>query len=208
MRHRRPTLRENPRVIVFHHIYKTAGTSLRAILENQLGLSPKQSAHRRWDQVGEIPPKHRITLLREPVDRAVSHYNHAVARWSAAAWARHEIGADCRLEEFAVYSDRFLGPNQQVAFLAGCPFDAISRPLLDRAKANLKRCYWFGFTETLASDLESLSRLVGKPLKPVHHNSGPPASVKKIPANTRRIIELASWADLELYRFAKVLINN
>lgn len=71
--------------VTFLHIEKTGGTAFK----RTHGIAVTGKPHRRWCEL----PRHDnvATILRDPVERAISHYWHAVTRWrngTAVDWIR------------------------------------------------------------------------------------------------------------------------
>src|SRR6267154_558714 len=143
-------------MIVFLHIHKTGGTSFRSILERNFGPScchTNQTRREVFTQadlefVKKMFPRLRAitghnlvdplqlsvkdpfyaTFLREPVARAISHYQDTVLRGSNRVTFEESLKTDGRLN------------NWQVKLMAGSEN-------LDKAKRFLERCHFVGLTE-------------------------------------------------------------
>jgi hypothetical protein len=155
--------------LVFVHIPKTAGTSLRAAIEQIYGrksvyvcsnfkdlerfetMSPDQRARYRVLS-GHVPfgahslfpsPALTITFLRDPVERILSLYSYMRSE------PTHPLYERARAPDFtlrALFEELRLPQvnNGQVRFLAGleastAPFGACDRTALDAAKHNLAK---------------------------------------------------------------------
>jgi hypothetical protein len=181
--------------LVFVHIGKTAGTSLRLILEAALGrgsCSPPfvqsymTAADARYhdnfrvicghisraDQQKWFPDRKVITVLREPIDRCLS-FLHYVRRLRpqdtpVAADAHRMSMLDLIETDEAQRNLR----NTMVRQLGGHMLDFPSdlAPLLARARTTLAEAAWVGRHDTIAADLERLSDLVGCRLEEIVAN--------------------------------------
>ncbi|WP_029004633.1 sulfotransferase family 2 domain-containing protein [Azorhizobium doebereinerae] len=168
---------------VFVHVPKTAGTSFRAALCAGFGeasVSPSFAATRispeeagrlaAYDVVAghismadvtrHFPHAATFTILREPIDRALSWYYYArMQAWGIAtdvdAAKSHDVDAFFALDAAIVFRNIF---NRQVRQLGDhvlnteVDLDAA----LDRAKRALEACVWVGRQEHLDADLARL----------------------------------------------------
>ena len=204
-------------MIVFLHIPKTAGTTFRFILESTFGISnchtnqTKRESFRQSDldfakmffprlraiaghnlvdplqlAVGQHP--FYMTFMREPVMRAISHYQDWVLRGHIKTGFEECLRKNEDLE------------NLQVKLMAG------GRDL-DKAKRFLEKCHFVGFTENFDLSLHLLERICPYKLdlnykrKVVARDN----SVKKTLMADSRMMELAreyNKLDIELHRFA------
>jgi len=221
-------------LIVFVHIPKTAGTSVKTMYRDQYSPAQiykinyngsakqvrrfKAALGRRQDPLRLVhghmdfawsalmPPDTRyFTVLRDPVERAISHYYHyrqetvspihpLAMRSSLLQWVR-----ECGIDEM---------DNGQTRRLAGAmplPCGAINAKNLEQAKANLtSRFAVVGLTERYDESQILLHREFGWPLRryPKRRVNADRAPRTEVSAEVLREIENCNRLDLELYRFA------
>ncbi len=202
------------RSLLFVHIQKAAGTSMRQVVARQypkrevlitdepVTLTPEQRrtlrvviGHVPFDTASQLAsPVDVITMLRQPVDRVVSFYYYFLRR------PRHEtLVAGKSLEEFA--ASGFPGIcNQQVRQIAGR-----HEPDLATAKHNLAReVAAFGIAERFDESLVLMKRAVGWGdiyYRRLNVTANRPA-LRDIPRSAIARIERENELDLELYDFA------
>lgn len=132
--------------IFFLHIPKTAGTSLRGFLE---GLYPESRCCKTWftDSLLKSPPWElaesyfiaghypasildwlppnefsKITFMREPLARSISHFNHLKTENDAFM---HSVARDCDLDGFLNRNDGvFELANMQTRYLGALDIDS------------------------------------------------------------------------------------
>jgi hypothetical protein len=146
-----------------------------------------------------------FTFLRDPVERAISHYYHyrrqtgdpiqpVAMKSTLEEWVR-----DCGLVEM---------DNGQTRRLAGemnLPCGRVTQELLERAKASLARNFAVvGLTERFEESLILLQRAFGWPLhRFALRNVGDDRPRRdEVSEETLKAIEDRNRHDLELYRFA------
>lgn len=109
-----------------------------------------------------------VTLLRDPVDRFVSHY----------LWSNSRPGAHAHIAESF---EEFLETDQAlrlgatfVEYFSGLPSgaDVTSREAIDAAVANLRRLDAVGFLDNLSEFEKQLCAISGKKLSIGHENKG------------------------------------
>lgn len=203
-------------MIIFLHIHKTGGTSFRSILEKNLGASCCHTNQTRGDlfsqadlefakkvfpKLGAITGHNLVnplqlkvanpfyaTFLREPVERAISHYQDSVVR-----------GTNRRSFEESLQTDTHLN-NWQVKLMAG-------GENLDQAKKFLERCDFIGLTEHFNLSLQVFGKQAPRPMN-LRYRRLIVARDNQIQKNLLadpRMLELArkhNQLDLELYAFA------
>lgn len=187
------------RLLVFIHIPKTAGSTLRAIMQRQ--YRPEEIYHIHWnfdrdapfasyidlpDQerqqtrvlYGHIPfGIHRqlqrsttyFTLLRDPVDRCISHYYHIRKLPNHFHYKR---ATELDLAEFVasgVFREMDNGQVRQLTGAGALPFGGCSSDLLDQAIANLEAHFCVaGLQERFDETLLLLRRAMRWPRPPLY----------------------------------------
>jgi hypothetical protein len=212
-----------------HHVGNDSGR-LREDLTG-LGRYPCYSGHIAYRLRELLPPQAAVmTILRDPVDRAVSCFYFLRAhgreflnrRWPGSKVARC---LDLPLPEFLraepAIARAAMGNVQTAMFSQRAPLDpsaARDRPDLNGkrptrvdlavARRNLERCEFVGLTERLGESLRLLCRMCGwpEPDDVPHVNRTPtrPAAAA-IEPEARAILEQWTALDAELYQFAREL---
>jgi hypothetical protein len=226
------TVQEQP-LIIFLHLPKTAGSTLARIIERQykasaiLHLYPSSFGEElvaipqnRMELVRIVmghlyfgahaflsQPCTYLTMLRDPVDRVISHYNYV--RHQPSHYLYEEA---CRmsLRDYVEFCGRQEPNNDQTRLLAGgCNvpnFGQCSEEMLNIAKRNLADHFAVvGLTEEFDRSLIIMKRAF-KWRDPfyISENVGQVRARKeKIPRDTLRVVENHNALDIELYRYAK-----
>ena len=236
---------------LFLHIPKTAGTSLATALGAGLpeaavwrSYSPTATdefcrhfgsggrttsyrlgtAHLPYTAVNRCPlgTTRTFTVLRHPVERALSHLQFALSRerdhWVKSITSAPASPAVLELPElrrlFTNFQTRLLGADIPVsatgphveswAARSTCP----NQLTLWRAKARLRAMPWIGVTERLEQDLLELAALIGRPLQLDRENVRPPHErLCDEDQDLRRVLGEINVLDLELYEFALALVD-
>ena len=213
------------------HIPKTAGTTLASTL--QWNYAPRLTLHqdlldRPIEDMELIPLERRssarllrghvpygvhryiprrceyITVLRQPVPRAVSAYKHVLRRPRNELHER-VVREGMGLEEFIEACWVGKRVSRQTRQLCNRPVGPVGRSDLEEAKRNLERFLIVGLTERFDETLALVRRALGLRMPfYVTRNVGQPLPVSE------RAVELIrdrEQLDLELYEFASELFE-
>ncbi len=187
--------------VIFLHIPKAgAGRSLSSVLDPRyrqketysIGIETKRSIQEFVDlplqqrsQIkllkGNMPfglhnhiprPCVYITLLRDPIDRVMSHYDD-VKRTPEHYLHQRVIQSDMSLADYVMHSNCPELDNGQTRLLAGIdgeiPFGQLTDDVLERAQRNLREYFpVVGVAERFDESLLLLQRLLGWRLPPVY----------------------------------------
>jgi hypothetical protein len=228
---------KTPPVVIFLHAPKTGGTTLVRIIERQfasgsvlnlydssygeeLAAYPADEIHRLRAVVGHfyfgvhafIPrPSFYITLLRDPVDRVISHY-HFVRR--EPGHYLHQAANELSLREFVVACGADEPNNDQTRLLAGRYQAEGNAPcagdMLAAAKRNLREhIAVVGLTEEFDRSLLLMRRTFGwgKPFY-VRENVTKKLSRRELVSpETRSVIQDYNALDQEIYDDARSLFK-
>ncbi len=209
---------------VFIHIPKTAGTTLATYLEDAYAMDRICSV-RLHNQLEDLALKRNlagydllcghffygwflenanfttdtryVTVLREPLKRAVSMYHH---------WMREPA------RTYRYVSPLISDANAQCMFLSPLSTRAAHysmRDHLEAAKQALSNFFFVGIQERFGESLELLHQTLGitAPDEPRIRNVAGRPSLPQLPAQLLDEIVAANWADLELYAFACALFE-
>jgi hypothetical protein len=229
--HGRPKSGHDSCCVVLMHIPKTAGTTLASTL--QWNYAPRLTLHqdlldRPIEDMELIPLERRssarllrghvpygvhryiprrceyITVLRQPVPRAVSAYKHVLRRPRNELHER-VVREGMSLEEFIEACWVGKRVSRQTRQLCNRPDGPVGRSDLDEAKRNLERFLIVGLTERFDETLALVRRALGLRMPfYVTRNVGQPLPVSE------RAVELIrdrEQLDLELYEFASELFE-
>jgi hypothetical protein len=163
-----------------------------------------------------------ITFLRDPVDRALSHYYHVLKLGREPK--RHPVGElDDPIDELppfdtelapklALNSVHYIPDNLQTRMLCGQsePFGEVTDEMLEQAKENLrKRMTMFGLAERFDESLVLVKRRLGFAnilYEDQRVNSERPRG-DSIPEELRQAAERGNRYDRELYEYARKLFD-
>lgn len=152
-----------------------------------------------------------FTLLRDPVERAISHYYHYRRKTTDPI---HALAMQSTLTEWVSTRGLVEMDNGQTRRLAGemsLPCGRVTVQMLERAKLNLAEKFTVvGLTERFEESLVLLHRAFGWPLYRVNSrnvgNDRPPRT--GVSEETLEAIEKHNRFDLELYRFGTALFED
>ena len=181
--------------IVFPHVMKTAGTSLIGWIQRHYNIDEILAAASGWYELRRLPPKalegkrlvrghfgsrilnvfgeHNgftpIALLRDPIERVISHYWHL--KFAPDAGFEFARAESFSIEAFLDHpATRYIVSNYQTANLSAVlgevvgsaatagPSDEVAPIDMGRAKSFLDRCAVVGTTEELSTFVAALSR--------------------------------------------------
>lgn len=231
-----------PRPLVFVHIPKAAGSTLQEVIvrqymggralrftgDTQQWLDFKKASKEENGQYdllcGHVhfgvheylpEPATYITMLRDPVDRVVSHYHFVLANPSHYLYPVL-AGRNFTLRDYALTRASHELDNDQVRWLCArhhfdVPVGQVSRDMVEEAKWNLANAFAVvGLMERFTDSLRCLQAEFGwrdvTPPESRNVNKRRPR-LADIPADTIKAIEEVNRYDRELYDFAKGLFE-
>lgn len=229
-----PTRTSGPdRPLVFLHLPKTAGMTLRGILETvyaghaieflsnfggelrafaERPIDERRSVallagHISWGAQAALPGARTITVLRDPVERMISvyHYNKRAPN----ALHHEAINRDNLSLRDAVESGLLRGEGSlQAAMLAG-PRVREPRAILEAAKRNLRACAAFGLVERFDESVDYLSRELHWPTVAYESRNVSPGRPKseQLEPDLVEAIRRESVLDAALYEDAAALFE-
>ena len=232
-------------VLVFVHFPKVGGNTLHAILEGQYPQSTHISSNglqtlneiltlseQDMDNIDVIRghmnfgvhklfarPAVYISMLRDPVERVISHYYHALRD------PRHPLYDKCvsnnmKLEDFVFQMTD--NDNGQVRALAGfadqlaffrkdyIPFGKCNNDILETAKANLSNFKAVGLMERFDESLILFKRILKWELPPLYEKSNVANNRLRLPEISQKAIDLITEInqyDLQIYAYASDLLQ-
>jgi hypothetical protein len=228
--------RSTNRCIIFLHLPKTGGVTLRRTLKWK--YAPRmlnfETLTKPAESLAEVPLSERrnlrvltghlqygvheylpqrceyITLLREPIARVVSYYYYILGH--PKHW-RHEelVRSGMSLEEFVRTSPDRGVENDQTRMIAGRgagELDAgtLGREALEDAKRNLESFLVVGLTERFDESFILIRRALGWRV-PLYVTANVSTRPKPASAIALELIRERNQLDLELYEFAGELLS-
>tara|TARA_Y100001933_G_scaffold168358_1_gene166600 strand:+ start:68 stop:793 length:726 start_codon:yes stop_codon:yes gene_type:complete len=221
------------RPIVFLHLPKTAGTTLKAIIEDVytpgkvLNLRVAQGGVRRlftmppaerarfdvvaghldWRVTRLLPGARVITVLRDPVDRFLSWFYYALRNENAPLHAElNELGGDVgRAVESGRYAPQYNIMTEMLRDQAAAGPDAA----LESAKRNLASCAAFGLSERFTESVRLMERTLGWPATEWEDRNvtANRPRVEDLSDDARAALEAGCAPDRALYDYAASLFD-
>ncbi|URM31155.1 MULTISPECIES: sulfotransferase family 2 domain-containing protein [Bacillaceae] len=220
-------------MIIFIHIPKTAGTSMRKTIENQYNIHQIRSyyagyqdaynklkgtpqselssvkwvqGHFRFGLHEAIShPVQYITMLRHPVDRVISYY------YFLRENPRHPLykqANSLNLKEFIMDEDGIIQDgiyNLQTKMISGD-----GTPSIEKAKKNIEEHFLMvGITERFNESLAIMRKKLGwnVPYNHKHNVTRTRPKMAQVPAEVRKLIEQKNEIDFQLYEYGKAFLQ-
>ena len=227
-------------LLVFLHIGKAGGTSfdrLGAAISKQIGAEYVGNKHFDWSRIDKLKVEdkqrsvHVVTLLREPVDRSMSHMRF----WKSFTWTRNLKMHNQNMSQF------FLGGDKQsllsardiwqdgqaavswltgthIANWVGTPANEIDQrektasnatAMLHLAAARLRDTKWFGLLDDLPRSMRLLQHsfnLASTPEMKVSNKNRKHPPTKPTLEESQAIASLMPQ-DIWLFNYAKLLFE-
>jgi hypothetical protein len=110
------------------------------------------AGHWGWEIVERIPDVRVVTILRNPVDRAISDFQHHLRENGSSVW-NEEVYGITDFFEFIKYTQGYTRmSNAHIRQLCGSAWGQSDRELpdnaLELAKQHIDECFWVNFTES------------------------------------------------------------
>lgn len=226
--------------IVFLHIPKTGGTTLHQIIERQYRpdviYTLNQQQGRSIESFEALPESKRnairvlkghtyfglrsclsksnvfITLLREPINRIISHYFYV--RGFPGHYLHQDVTSrGLSLEEYAenpLSEELDNGQTRLISGVTGVPIGGVNRMMFEKAKENLRTYFSVvGVTERFDEFLILLKKTFGwKNCFYIQANvSKQRRKKRKLPKGTLKMIEEKNIFDIKLYHFASEMFD-
>jgi hypothetical protein len=224
-------------LLIFVHLPKTGGSTLARVLKDQYASDTVLSLYDSFSgaELQDVPRErldglrvvmghfafgaHRfvtrratyVTVLRDPVDRVVSHYHFV--RHSPGHYL-HRTAQGLSLSDYVVACHEAEPNNDQTRLLCG-EFQGVipaicSAPMLAVAKDNLHRHFAVaGLTEDFDRSLMLMKRRLGwrHPFYAPQNVARGRVRTAELRPNERRLIERFNQFDLELYEYARAVFQ-
>jgi len=224
------------RLLVHLHIGKNGGTSLDGLLRKlakQTHYQYKGFRHFDWSEIDAMMNTHNtlnvVTMLRNPVDRAISHY------YSAKIWMKNQHFKTSTLQEYLndtnlMLSTRSIWMDGQagVSWLTGTHTEewvvgALNKTEVTRrenlyknhttemchlAANRLDQTLWFGLLNDLPRSMELLQHVLGLNETPyLPRGNKNPLPKPDIQENERQALASLMPMDVWLYNYGKLLLD-
>jgi len=230
-------------IVIFLHLPKTGGTTLQHILQrcypqDQIRTFKDPNRQREIEEFEQVAATNRgayrliqghlsfgfhrhlpgdstyITLLREPIARALSFYYYAKSHrdhYLYRSLAGGDVDLRTLLKERTPTTHELF--NLQTSMIAGDEWEDPERPAdraaLERAKQNLRNHFVVGLTEEFDASLRLMSQRFGWKVKSYTKKN----VTRRKPRNdtldteTLALLREANAFDIELYQFARELFE-
>jgi hypothetical protein len=219
----------NNNFLIFIHIPKSGGTTLRSIVDRQFSQGEVVLCYAEGEQyeqfLKQLPsmtsrnpkikciyghlyfgmhnyvekPSTYITMLRNPIEQVISNYYH-IKMWSHPL---HHEANQMSLDEFC---EKYKKYNFQTRLLSGIN----DFPNLNIAKQNLKKYFSIvGVTEMFCESAFLMKKELNWSnisYQKLNINRHRPIK-ENLPQNVVNLIEMKSQLDIELYAYAKQLLE-
>ncbi|EDN68566.1 conserved hypothetical protein [Beggiatoa sp. PS] len=216
--------------IIFLHIPKTAGTSLRQLIQNVYPGKQCLPLYYPWpyqpavieEIKGQLPDTQilyghtlfgihellniqaqYVTFLRNPIDRVISFYNHNACHSNAEYYATIQRGVS--LLKLLKGENAPQTNNLMTRMIAPYkPNDLLDDDrILEQAIDNIEKQFCFvGLVEKMAESVELLSKKLGWPssYEIPYLNAVPSKQIDKVDAQTKAALEKYNRLDILLYQ--------
>jgi hypothetical protein len=221
------------RTIIFLHIPKTAGRTLHRIIARQVDpaalYATWQSVSQVADEFVALPAERKkqlrvisghvryglhlhmpqravyITLLRDPVERVISHYYYVLRH--PEHWLHDEIMSNqMSLKDYVTSGICIELENDQVRLLSGVSEWPATEAMLEQARQNMQKAFAFvGLSERFDESVILLQQMFGWNT-PYYVRANVGANRPRratIPADTIAAIEAQNRLDAALYAYAR-----
>jgi len=184
----------NKNQIVFIHVPKTGGASIREYLQQNLDnfyIFKKKSEHNPVSLLCPADEYKYITFLRDPVNRVYSYY-HMLKKHSHVPG--HEL-ANKSLSDLLINS--FQVKNFYCQYFSGRPFENVNEEIYETAVNNLQKFYFVGKFENYNNSFKNLCKKLNlKDQKMPNINQNKYAEIND---DQKKLIMIYNKYDIKLY---------